>query len=244
MKSRLKIPGFVIIITLIALIGLGAKGIKPGIKGIKYILTSIDQAGSSKASQGIELTGVRNPRDSSSLSDAKSGRSVADYQVVIESNLLRPLGWQRTVAPPAPVVQRPARMPTRTPEPVNDLIFTGIVNLDGQNVALIEDVPAQKAYFLKEGDKLKDYTVESVGEESVVLVNNDSKIVSVLGSRAYYNPRKQILIPNLANALISRDIVKNTDEESASVDTVNERPSNLSLIEQMRARRRKELGQE
>jgi hypothetical protein len=242
MKPKIQIPGIAIIAIIIVFIVLGAKG-------VRYVLSNSPENQPLKTSQKATPEERVNSRTFSSLSGMQSSgmgdfphKSFSDYQVIIENDLLRPLGWQKTIAAPSspePVVQR--QMPRERPAPTNDLILTGIVHLGEESIALIEDISKGEAYFLREGDKLKDHVVEAIGEESITLVNENSKLTPTLGSMAHYGSSGQILMSELTDRQTTRNVAKNTGEKAASS---GESSANLSLIERMKARRREELGQE
>ncbi len=234
-KSKTKIPRIAVIAIIIIFIGLGAKG-------IKYILNHSPEERQTRASQ--ETAHIEEAESNTLLSFGwtRPAASLSDYQVVVEHDLLKPLGWQKTVAtppPPKPVVQREVRQ--ERPAPTNDLVLTGIVNLGGEPIALMEDTSSGKAYFLKEGDKLKDYLVEAISEKNIVLANGSSRLTPSLGSKAQYDSNGRISISQLTDERAIGGSMKSTDEKVASSDG---EPANLSLIERMKARRRRELETE
>jgi hypothetical protein len=160
-------------------------------------------------------------------------KSLPDYRTIVEHDLFRPLGWQKTVEnppDPEPVVKREIRreLPVRT----NNLVLTGILQLEGESIALVEDISVGEGYFLREGDRLKDYLVEEIAEEDILLVSNDSTIRTALGS---------ITLSEQSHKEAANSVVESPGDESASPDEIS---PNLSLIEQMKARRRKELEAE
>lgn len=231
-KSKKKSPKIMTVIIIIAIIGLG-------IKAVSFVSGYF---GSEATQEATSTNADKATATSASLSGMQLGRELLDYQIVSENNLLRPLGWQKTIAKPQtykPVVQQ--RQQYTPPESTNDLILTGIVSLSGEYTALMEDTSKGKAYFLKEGDKLKDYYVESITAENITLVNGNSILTPDLGSKAQYNSSGQILALGLARSQKPRDIAKNSNEKPASS---GDDASSLSLIEQMKARRRRETGQE
>jgi hypothetical protein len=142
-----------------------------------------------------------------------------------------------------PVIQVEAKKepPKIPPEPINDLVLTGIVYINNVPLALIEDSSKGKSYFLKKGDKLKDYTVDNVKEGEISLVNENSRITLTLGSKTYYNTNGKLLASAPTNIQTSERVMEKPSEKSVSS---KEETPNLSLIEQMKARRKKELGQE
>jgi hypothetical protein len=140
-------------------------------------------------------------------------------------------------SPPKQVIQ--IEKPQAPPEPLYKLAFTGIVNLGSEYIALVEDSSKNDAYFLRKGDKLKDYVVESITDGSVILSNGNSKITSLVGSVAYYNSKGWLSTYEPRN----NQVVALSSSESKAEEpvSVNKNSTGLSLIEQMKARRKKEL---
>lgn len=235
-KSRTEIPRVVVIVIIIIFIGLV-------LKAGQYVLGHFDGKQEPEAGQKALPNGTSKARSSSSSSGVQPARGMSDYEMVTENNLLRPLGWEKPVEIPRvrePVVRRERRW--ERPVSLSDLVFTGIVRLGDDTIAIVEDASSGKAYFLKEGDMLKDHSVESIAEENIVLVSGDSRITSTLGSKTRYDSSGRILISELASTQEAReDVAKNTDEAPALSD---ESTPDLSLIERMRARRRRELESE
>jgi len=237
MNSRRKegfgIPRTVLVIAIaIASIGLGTKG-------VKYVLSYSNGKQESVAANEVQSA---KPGITSLSNIAQLGGSLSDYQMIVEGNLFRRLGWQKTVEIPSlpePVVQR--ERPYKPPEPPNHLILTGITYLAQEPMALIEDISEAEAYFVKEGDKLKNHVVENITEENIILVNGNSRITLALGTRANYNSDGELLATAIAEGQMPESIMKESNEEPAPLE---ENTASLSIIERMRARRRKELGQE
>lgn len=237
MKSRRKegfgIPRTVLVIAIaIACIGLATKG-------VKYVLSYSTEKQESVAVNKVQSA---KPGIASLPNIAQLGRSISDYQMIVEDNLFRRLGWQKTVeiaSLPEPVVQ--IERPFERPKPPNYLTLTGITYLAQEPMALIEDVSRGEAYFVKAGDRLKDYVVETITEENIILVNGNSRITVALGARTSYNSDGELLATAMAEDQIAGSIMEGSSEKPAPLE---EDTAGLSLIERMRARRRKELGQE
>jgi hypothetical protein len=237
MRSRRKegfgIPRTVLVIAIaIAFIGLGTKG-------VKYVLSY--STGKQESVAPNKLPSAK-PGITSLSSSAQLGGSLSDYQMIVEGNLFRRLGWQKTVEIPSlpePVVQR--ERPYERPKPPNYLTLTGITYLAQEPMALIEDVSRGEAYFVKEGERLKDHVVEAITEENMILVNGNSRITVALGTRANYNSDGELLATAVEEGQMTGSIVEESNEEPAPLE---ENTASLSIIERMRARRRKELGQE
>lgn len=228
-KRKARIPGIVIIAMAIILVGLG-------VKAGKYVSGNFAGEHESETSYSTSRIGGAQGGTYSSFRSIQANRTLSDYQMVIEKNLMERLGWQKTVeisrSRYEPVIQ-PQQRPEQ-PEPVNDLVLTGIVRLDGDNVAIVEDVSSGEAYFLKKGDKLRDYFVEAVTEKNMVLVNGDSRLTPALGSKTQYDSSGHILTTEAPSAQKAETAVKDTGKSDAT----------MSLIERMKAQRRRELGTE
>lgn len=227
-----------IIVIVIALIGMGSKGGMFIYKHYneKHRSTAIPEA-------AFIITSKNSMFSSSGL--LQLTRSFFDYQVVTENDLFKPLGWQKTIEStkiiPKPIVQQRVVEQQNPPEPVNELVLTGIVRLGDELVAIVEDAQKGEAHFLRKGDRLKDYTVETIAEDKIILVNDGSMILSTLGSKTYYNSNGQFLISQRTDLPATGDAMRSTNEKPAPLD---EGSADTSLIERMKARRRKELGQE
>jgi len=233
-KLKIHIPRIAILFIIIAFIGMGARG-------GKYILSSIQPS-----EENVTPVKPGKPKNSPPLDESQMIRSFSDYDLVAEKNLFNRLGWEKIIQEslPEPVVIRnnEPRERQRDTEPNSDLILTGIVSLAGEPMALVEDTSAGKGYFLREGDKLKDYLVEAIDEESITLARGDSKLMPNLGSDTRYNSSERIVISRSTREQRPESISSESiNAETASSD---ENPANLSLIERMKARRRKELGHE
>ena len=237
MKSRRKegfgIPRTVLVVAIaIASIGLGTKG-------VKYVLS---YSNGKQESAVVNKVQSARPAITSLSNSAQLGGSLSDYQMIVEGNLFRRLGWQKTVEIPSlpePVVQR--ERPFERPRPPSYLILTGITYLAQEPMALIEDVSRGEAYFVKEGETLKNHVVENITEENIVLVNGNSRITVALGTRTNYNSDGELLATAMTEGQMTASIMEESSEEPAPSE---EDTAGLSLIERMRARRRRELGQE
>jgi type II secretory pathway component PulC len=253
MKLKYPIPRFVVIIIVIAMIGLGMKFIKPGARLLaktteNEISVSSEKTASSNGTDQLiinALLKVKNGLDSAnkgkfpSYNEIGKNNSFSDYQIIIKDNLFRTLGAEELVEI-KPVVQETVIQPKPQfrPNPPGELLLTGIVRLGDKTMALMEDTSTKKSYFLGAGDSLKDYLIESVGDQSITLVNKGSSVVCKLGDKVYYSKNGVSQIPETTNEQKSEAVAANADKSSSSPDGSS---STLSLIEQMKARRRKEL---
>ena len=226
MKSKIRIPRIAIILFIVALIG-------PGVLLGKYVLNKQP----SIATQDTGSTSSMKTTKSISFNDPN--RSLPDYQIIVKNDLFDPLGGQRALTV-ATVPQQMAQVEKKQapPDPLYKLTFTGAVQLESEYSAIVEDTSKNKAYYLKKGDKLKDYAVEAITEDSIVLSNGNSKFTTRIGSVFYYNTSGQISTSEPLNNQIVAKASDNKTEETASL---NSSSANLSLIEQMKARRKKEL---
>ena len=237
MESRRK-QGFmslriaIVIAIIVASIGLGPRGVK---YVLRYSAGKQEPEATTISGEGAK-TGII-----PSSSSIQLNRPLSDYQLIVEKNLLRPLGWQRareTPARPEPVIQR--EKPYKRPGPPNHLTLTGITHLSEEPMALIEDVSKGEAYFLREGDRLKNYVVANIEEDNIILVNGASRITAALGTRTYYNSNGGLLSTGSTESQTTGSIMKDSSKQPASSDGDT---ADMSIIERMRARRRKELGQ-
>ncbi len=236
-KKKIEIPGIVFILIFIIFIGLGVKGVGYAIGYFKDQKSpdTIDKPKTTMTTRSFAFT---------SGSVMRSVNELSDCQIIAKKNLFEPLGGRRIELPKTqPVVKTEVKesLPQPRPEPMNDIALTGIVHINNEYMALIEDSSKGKSSFLKKGDKLKDYVVESITEKTMTLTNGNSKLTQTLGSKTYYNIHGELLASGSVNTQISANI---TEQPSVKSDTSEEEDSNLSLIERMKARRRKELGQE
>jgi hypothetical protein len=257
MNSRKKtgIPGILIILILICFIGIGwtYHGKIANYFGKKQPSIVNNQ----NTNNGVS-------HRHSSLIQYNPINNLSDCQIIARKNLFEPLGGRiaepssaKPITQVASVIkQEPPKPP---PDPIYDLILTGIVYNGNEILALIEDSSKGKSFYLRKGDKLKDYYVESITDKNVVLMNGDSKITQALGSKTYYNVSGKLLASRPANAPsapiamnetsnrstpsapVANSVANSSSNSSASSNNSN---ANLSLIEQMKARRKKELGQE
>jgi len=154
----------------------------------------------------------------------------AEYQVIADNNLFRPLGWKNPPPSPQKTENPVVEVHRKRPAPTYNLSLTGIAQNGSSWLAIVEDETKKEAYFLNRGEKLKDSFVEEIFEEHIILVVGDTKTQISLGESIKYDENGQILLNTIANRIVAPKIEKSENTQS--------------LIEQMRARRRKELGQE
>ncbi|MGQ9610299.1 MAG: hypothetical protein ACUVWN_13445 [bacterium] len=234
-KEKSNILGIIVALILITFVGFVLKSERYNHLIGKQRQT-IDESQTDKKSSKNKTT--------SPFSKYKQIRQLSDCQVIIQRSLFEQLGGRKIERQ---VVELPKKIEVKTElsqKPIaqpNYLVLTGIAYLNGEPLALIEDNSKGKSYFLKKGDKIRDYTVDEIIGERVILVNGDSRVVQSLGSRIYYNVDGELLA---SNSIVS-DSSNNAQVKSVSESVVSDKKdNNLSLIEQMRIRRKKELGQE
>jgi len=231
-KEKSGITRTMVIIAIIAIfIGLGPRG-------VRYALDHSAQ----KQQAGAAAPSAENAklRTSPSSNGMQLDRPLSDYQVIVENDLLKPLGWYKIVetapTPSRPMVRR--EIPRDPPKPLNYLMLTGITYLSEEPMALIEDVSGGESYYLRKGEKLKDYVVADIEEENIVLVNGNSKFTATLGMRTYYNANGGLLTTGATESQFAESPLEESSEGS---DSLGGDATNLSLIERMRARRRSQL---
>lgn len=234
-KEKSNILGIIVALILITFVGFVLKSERYN-HLIEKQRQTIDESQTDKKSSKNKTT--------SPFSKYKQIRQLSDCQVIIQRSLFEQLGGRKIERQ---VVELPKKIEVKTElsqKPIaqpNYLVLTGIAYLNGEPLALIEDNSKGKSYFLKKGDKIRDYTVDEIIGERVILVNGDSRVVQSLGSRIYYNVDGELLA---SNSIVS-DSSNNAQVKSVSESVVSDKKdNNLSLIEQMRIRRKKELGQE
>jgi len=164
----------------------------------------------------------------------------SEYQLISENNLFRPLGWKKEAlktAPPKtenPVVE----IRRERPAPTYNLSLTGIAQNGSSWIAIVEDGTKKEAYFLNRGGKLKNALVSEILEEHIILAIGEEKVQFPLGASIQYDANEHIIPNTITNQSVLPSIPKSEFRNSNSGEDTQ------SLIERMRARRRKELGQE
>jgi len=165
------------------------------------------------------------------------GLSRSKYQVIVENNLFRPLGWQKEVVKKTtPTTETIVEIHRERPAPTYNLTLTGIAQDGSQWIAILEDRIRKEGYFLYRGEKLKDSLVSEIFPEHIVLVQRDAKAQLSLGESIQYDANGQILLNTIAN--------QSTLPSHRNSELKDQEALKKSLIERMKARRKKELGQE
>lgn len=240
MKSKRNIPNIAIIIIFILVAILAAR---KSLDIFDYI---------EKHSTGHEMTS----HSETQLSDPPMSFSPLpwkNYQVIVEDNLFRPLGWEKEVIekdkprrkslveiPPVAVPQeRPKPDPSTGSGHAYNLTLTGIAQNGSEWVAILEDPTRNEGHFLHLGEKFKNSLISEISPEHIILAQGNVQAQLSLGENIQYDTNEQILI----------DSINNSQETSLRAKRSNQiRPRNevaqASLIERMKARRRKELEDE
>lgn len=165
-------------------------------------------------------------------------RVPADYEVIAENNLFRPLGWKREVqssekstptVAPEPILETPPPPPTYT------LVLTGIARSGSDWIAVVEDRNRNEGAFFRRGEALKDVRVQNIMSEYITLTRGEMTLQLALGESVEYGVDGRLRFDTARTAKVSK---RSTETE---VDSNND--GGQSLIERMRARRQRELDQ-
>ena len=117
-------------------------------------------------------------------------RDLPGYEVIVENNLFRPLGWKKEVKPPRksnstvtlePKVSAPPANP-----PTYTLILTGIAKNGSEWIAVVENRKEDNAAFLRRGDMLKDALVKEIISEYITLSRGNMTVQLALGESIEY----------------------------------------------------------
>jgi hypothetical protein len=172
----------------------------------------------------------------------------SEYQVIAENNLFRPLGWKKEVlTETTPKTENTViEIRRERPAPTYNLTLTGIAQSGSKWIAIVEDETEKEGYFLNRDEKLKDALVSEILEERIILVIGGEKVQFPLGASIQYD-RNEHIIPNTItnqNPTLERSEGALPSIPKSEIRIPNSGEDTQSLIEQMKARRRKELGQE
>ena len=170
--------------------------------------------------------------------------ALKDYEIIAENNLFRPLGWKKEIRSP----EEPA--PTATPEPIVEtppppptytLVLTGIAKNGADWIAVVEDRKQDEGAFLRRGEMLKDVHVQDIMSEHITLTRDEMTVKLVLGEIIEYGIDGRLRLDTAGAAKISK--LPNETRALSETQTDSDDNGEQSLIERMRARRRKELDQ-
>lgn len=169
-------------------------------------------------------------------------RELADYAVIAENNLFRPLGWKRedsrpiipTVAP-EPIAETPP-----PPPPTYALVLTGIVKNGADWIAVVEDRERNEGIFLRRGETLKDVQVEGIISEYITLTRGEMTVQLALGGSIEYGVDGRVRFHTAGTTKIVEPADKTDRSSETGADSEGD-DGEKSLIERMRERRRREL---
>lgn len=163
------------------------------------------------------------------------------YESIAESNLFRPLGWEKPNPSPSPPpvprrrVTELVRQPP--PPPARYLTLTGIAQNGSKWLAILEGTGDQEAYFVHQGETLRNATIREITPEHLVLDGNGTERTLALGQSIHQEPSGLLRFEP-----ISHQPALAAETRSETEPTLEEN-SEMSLLERMRARRRRELAQ-
>ena len=165
-----------------------------------------------------------------------------DYEVIAENDLFRPLGWKKEIRSP----EEPP--PTVTPEPIVEipppptytLVLTGIAKNGSDRIAVVEDRKRDEGAFLRRGEMLKDVRVQDIMSESITLTRGEMTVQLALGESIEYGVDGRMRFDTAGTTMPELTDKINTASET---ETNSDDSGELSLLERMRERRRKELDQ-
>lgn len=174
MKSKRNIPSIAIIIIFILVAILAAR---KSLDIFDYI---------EKHNTGHEMTS----HSETQLSDPPMSFSPLpwkNYQVIVEDNLFRPLGWEKEVIekdkprrksfveiPPVAVPQeRPKPDPSTGSGHAYNLTLTGIAQNGSEWVAILEDPTRNEGHFLHLGEKFKNSLISEISPEHIILAQGN-----------------------------------------------------------------------
>lgn len=160
-------------------------------------------------------------------------RKPKNYDIIVENNLFRPLGWERAAAPPVEQSPTPNSEPVVAPPfplPTYGLTLTGIVKRGPNFLAVVEDQEMSAGMFLRRGEMLKDTAVQEIAPNHITLTRGEMAVKLTLGERIEYGTDGRVMFGSIAKP----------QELEAPVE---EGDNGQDIIERMRERRRNELNQ-
>ena len=156
-----------------------------------------------------------------------------NYDIIVENNLFRPLGWKRDVDPPVERNVTPKPEPdveASSPLPTYGLALTGIVKKGTQLLAVLEDQKMKSGIFLRSGEMLKDTRIQEIAPDHITLTRGEMAVKLALGERIEYGTDGRVMFGTIAKP---QELGAPVEGDDGSQD----------LIERMRERRRNELNQ-
>lgn len=234
MESKRKISGKAVIIIIIFFAAILF------VKRDLYIRNNSTEKHNTKDTENRINPSSRSEKKQVNSSFFSSPRSWEDYQVIVDNNLFRPLGWEKSavkevVKKTTPKTETIVKTPQERPAPTYNLTLTGIAQNGSEWTAIFEDITRKEGYFLHSGEKLKDSLVSEIFPEHIILAQGDIKAKLPLGANIQYNTNGQILLDSVKNSQYSTEKEQKVGEDEDKLQ---------SLIERMKARRRKELEKE
>ena len=163
-----------------------------------------------------------------------------DYEVIAENDLFRPLGWKKeTQSPekPTPTVTSEPIVEIPPPPPTYTLVLTGIAKNGSDWIAVVEDRKQDEGTFLRRGEALKDVRVQEIMSEHITLARDEMTVQLALGESIEYGVDGRLRF-DTAGAAKTSELLNQAEKPSET-----QADSEQSLIERMRARRRRELDQ-
>ena len=167
-----------------------------------------------------------------------------DYTVIAENDLFRPLGWKRQIqssdeptstVTPEPIVETAPSPPTYT------LILTGIAKSGSDWIAVVEDPKRDEGAFLQRGEMLKDVRVQEIMAEHITLIRDEMTVRLALGESIEYGVDGRLRFDTAGTAKIPKPPNETGMLSKTQADSDDD--GEQSLIERLRARRRRELNQ-
>ena len=167
-----------------------------------------------------------------------------DYEIITENDLFRPLGWKKEIqspeeppltVTPEPIVEIPPPPPTYT------LVLTGIAKSGLGWIAVVEDRKRDEGAFLRRGEMLKDVRVQDIMSEHIMLARDDMTVQLALGESIEYGVDGRLRFDTAGTAKIPKPSNKTGALSQTQADSGDD--GEQSLIERLRARRRRELNQ-
>ena len=165
-----------------------------------------------------------------------------DYEVIVENDLFRPLGWQKEIQLPeeltSTVIPEPI-VEILPPPPTYTLVLTGIAKNGSDWIAVVEDRQQNEGAFFRRGEMLKDVHVQDIMSEHITLTRGEKTVQLALGESIEYGIDGRLRFDTTGAAKMSE--LPNETGTLSETQADSDDDGEQSLIEQMRARRRKEL---
>ena len=170
-------------------------------------------------------------------------RELTDYDIIAENNIFRPLGWKRENPVPvtSTVVPEPIAETLPAPPPTYALILTGIAKNGADWIAVVEDRERNEGVFLRSGETLKDVRVEGIMSEYITLTRGEMTVQLALGEGIEYGGDGRVRFDTAGIAKMPNPTDKTSTFSETKID--GDGGDEKSLLERMRARRRRELDQ-